>query len=201
IKHAELLLLRGKSKESVEKYLHFQQMALANRPLFSNDFLRDLRNSLAIAYLRLAEQQNCILRHNVDSCIFPIAGSGIHSFKDASRAAVKEYLALLDEEPDNMSCRWLLNVAYMTLGEYPEKVPARWLIAPDVFKSDHEIRRFYDVAPQVGLDHTGLSGGVVIDDFDGDGYLDVIISGNGLGEQLRYFHNNGDGTFSDRTAE
>ena len=201
IKQAELLLLKGESRHAVEKYLRVQKRAIANRHLFSDDFLSDLRNSLAISYLRMAEQQNCILHHAVDSCIFPISESGIHGIQDGSRAAVKEYLSLLAEKPDDKTCQWLLNVAYMTLGQYPDNVPQQWLIPPDTFKSDYQIGRFYDVAPQAGLDHTGQAGGVVIDDFDGDGYQDVIISGVGLDQQLRYFHNNGDGTFSDRTAE
>src|SRR6516164_7180207 len=78
IKQAELLLLKGESRHAVEKYLRVQKRAIANRHLFSDDFLSDLRNSLAISYLRMAEQQNCILHHAVDSCIFPISESGIH---------------------------------------------------------------------------------------------------------------------------
>jgi len=134
-KQAELLLLKGESRHAVEKYLRVQERAIANRSLFSDDFFSDLRNSLAISYLRMAEQQNCILHHNVDSCIFPINESGIHTIQDGSRAAVKEYLALLAEKPDDKTSRWLLNIAYMTLGQYPDQVPKRWLIPPSTFKT------------------------------------------------------------------
>jgi aryl-alcohol dehydrogenase-like predicted oxidoreductase len=30
----------------------------------------------------------------------------------------------------HLAARWLLNIAYMTLGEYPDQVPARWRLAP-----------------------------------------------------------------------
>src|SRR5439155_587154 len=41
----------------------------------------------------------------------------------------------------------------------------------------------------------------IMEDFDGDGFLDLMISSWDLNEQLRLFHNNGDGTFTDRTAQ
>src|SRR5215472_11655140 len=43
------------------------------------------------------------------------------------------------------------------------------------------------------------SGGAILVDFDGDGLLDLMASGSGPHHQLRFFRNNGDGTFSDRT--
>ena len=51
------------------------------------------------------------------------------------------------------------------------------------------------------LDANDLAGGVIIDDFDNDGYYDLVISAWDLDGQLRYFHNNGDGTFTERTSE
>ena len=66
--------------------------------------------------------------------------------------------------------RRLLNVAYMTLGEYPGKVPAAYLIPPPVYQSKLDIGRFENVAPLVGLDTRGpnMLGGSVFDDFNGD---------------------------------
>ncbi len=48
---------------------------------------------------------------------------------------------------------------------------------------------------------TRRSGGAVAEDFDGDGYFDLVVSSSGPRDQLRYLHNNGDGTFTDQTAE
>ena len=61
--------------------------------------------------------------------------------------------------------------------------------------------RFYDVAADVGLAATGLAGGSVVEDFDGDGYLDVMASSWGVKDTLRVFGNQRDGTFVERTAE
>ncbi len=56
------------------------------------------------------------------------------------------------------------------------------------------------MAALAGIDLTTRSGGVVVEDLDGDGLLDVVTStSNPLGA-MHLFHNNGDGTFTDRTA-
>ena len=41
-----------------------------------------------------------------------------------SREAIRQFTAYLDERPEDLGVRWLLNVAYMTLGEYPDEGPA-----------------------------------------------------------------------------
>ena len=51
-----------------------------------------------------------------------------------------------------------------------------------------------------GLDINGHAGGVLVEDFDGDGLLDVMVSSSGPLDQMHLFHNNGDGTFRDVTA-
>jgi hypothetical protein len=45
------------------------------------------------------------------------------------------------------------------------------------------------------------AGGVVVEDFDNDGLLDVMTSSADMCDSLHFFHNNGDGTFSDRTVQ
>ena len=118
----------------------------------------------------MGEQQNCLTRHNVDSCLLPIRDAGVHTIQDGSRKALGEFLYFLETHPRDLSTRWLLNIAYMTLGEYPDGVPSRWLVAPEVFDSDYDIGRFYDVSTKLGLDTIGLAGGSVMEDIDGDGF-------------------------------
>ena len=47
----------------------------------------------------------------------------------------------------------------------------------------------------------GLSGGVVLEDLNQDGWLDLMVSSWGLRDQLQYFQNTGNGHFVDRTKE
>ena len=44
------------------------------------------------------------------------------------------------------------------------------------------------------------SGGVT-EDFNNDGYIDIFYQQLVLGDNVHYFQNNGDGTFTDRTKE
>ena len=101
--------------------------------------------------------------HTRQTCLLPIGGRGVHTIEEGSRAAAREYAALLEEDPDDLVCRWLLNIAHMTLGEYPDKVPRRWLIPPEVFRSEYDIGRFPDVAGLLGLDAEGHSGGSIME--------------------------------------
>ena len=155
----------------------------------------------ALCYLRMAEQRNCLSNHNADSCLMPIKGGGIHLWPDGSRNAIGILTNLLQKYPDNLSARWLLNIAAMTVGDYPAKVPPQWLIPPATFASDYDIKRFIDVAGSAGLAVNQLSGASVTEDFNNDGFLDVMITSIGFRDQMRFFINKGDGTFSERTAE
>lgn len=172
-----------------------------NLPVEDVHILPDLLNLRALCYLRMGEQENCLLNHNADSCLFPIEGSGVHQIQRGSHGAVTVLTRLLEKFPGDLRARWLLNIAYMTLGEYPAKVPPHWVIDPSHFASDYDIKRFPDVAGQVGLDFEGLAGGVIAEDFDNDGFIDIMVSGWGLNDQLRLFRNNGDGTFTERTEQ
>src|SRR5689334_24896364 len=85
----------------------------------------------------------------------------------------------------------LLNISYMVLGKYPLEVPRPWLIPPETFKSDYDVGLFRDVAASRRVDAFGRAGGVILEDFDNDGHLDLMVSHMGIEEQLEYFHNNG----------
>jgi hypothetical protein len=198
---AQELLLAGETSECLGELERLEEIVRSKGVILRPEFKRLIRDQRTLAHLRLGEQENCGLHHGVESCLFPIRGSGVHRKQRGSREAIKGLLAALSDHPDDLLARWLLNIAYMTVGEYPEKVPERWRIAPETFASDYDIRRFHDVAPQLGINVVGLAGGSVLEDFDGDGNLDLMVSSSGLRDQLRYFRNNGDGTFTERTSE
>ncbi len=197
------LLQAGRFPEALREYDEIDAFLRENRWTPEPALQVALLTSRALCHLRAGEAANCLLNHNADSCIFPIQGGGVHQLPEGSRSAVTVLTELLNRFPGDLRARWLLNIAYMTLGEYPAGVPAPWLIPPERFAAEHDIGRFPDVAANVGLDVDGLAGGVVLDDFDRDGFLDVMVSAWGFTErdQLRVFRNNGDGTFAERTDQ
>jgi hypothetical protein len=138
--------------------------------------------------------------HGQKSCIFPIRGSGVHQLPRGAQGAVREFSALLEKNADDDQARWLLNVAYMQLGRYPQDVPKAWLIPSSLYDSEQDIGDFPDIAMLAGLDVTGHAGGAIMEDFDGDGLLDIMVTSSGPLDQMHLFHNNGDGTFKDVTA-
>ena len=90
----------------------------------------------------------------------------------------------------------------MTLGKYPAGVPKEHLLPPARFASGEDIGRFTDVAPRVGLDALfSEAGGLIVDDFDNDGLFDIVTSNWDFCAPMHFFHNNGDGTFADRSAQ
>jgi hypothetical protein len=195
------LLDSGMPDEALKQYEVIQQMMEEQHVPPEARREPDWLTFKAVCYLRVGLNENCFPRHNADSCMFPIHGQGIHQLTQGSRAAIATLTELLEKYPGDLRARWMLNIAYMTLGEHPAKVPPQWLIDPKFFASDYDIKHFRDVAPDVGLDVDDMAGGVVLEDFDNDGFLDVMASASGVYSQLRLFHNNGDGSFTERTEE
>jgi hypothetical protein len=152
-----------------------------------------------LAALRRGEIENCVECQGEGSCIFPLGPHAVHQHPAGSRLAVEYFTQYLQRDPANMGARWLLNLAYMTLGEYPERVPPQFVIPLSAFQSEFEIGRFRDIAPQLGLNRLNLAGGAIMDDFDNDGRLDIIETSWEAAASMTYHRNQGDGTFEDRT--
>ncbi|WP_276089969.1 CRTAC1 family protein [Pedobacter sp. JY14-1] len=162
--------------------------------------LQRLQPEMAMAYLRMAELNNCLTNHNAESCIYPIQGGGVHRDPSGSTKAIALYEKILGRQPDDMESKWLLNLAYMTLGKYPHGVPKRYLLT-DPYPEKDKVLPFEDLAADLKINVSNQAGGVITEDFDNDGYIDIVTSAWGLEEPMHYFHNNADGTFSDRSKE
>ncbi|HEX2684230.1 MAG TPA: VCBS repeat-containing protein, partial [Ferruginibacter sp.] len=195
-KKANALLEAGREQEAVNL---FNRIAV---------YVKDVPQSrkfaipaLGLAYMRLAERNNCITNHAAESCIMPIQGKGIHRDKLPAEKAIQLYEQSLKEDPTNLDSRWLLNIAYMLTGGYPSKVPQAYLIPGLDAKSKVNVNPFTDIAAGLGIDHKNRSGGMIVDDFNYDGNLDIISSAWGLDDPVHYYKNNGDGTFTDASAE
>ncbi len=158
----------------------------------------------ALSYIRLGEQQNCLINHSSASCILPIANAGIHQLKMGSESAIQIIEPLLEDYPEDLELVWLLNICYQTIGEYPGSVPSKFLIAPEAFENDNRtLKAFIDRAPNLGIASKGISGGSIVEDLNNDGHLDIVASSSGVTEkdQLKIFFNQGDGTFIDKTED
>ena len=197
--YASSLLNTGKSQQAIEKFeaLKVQLAGTSGVSHQGNQSLVDL--SIATGHLRIAEEMNCLENHSPESCIFPIQGHGVHLHKDGGLKAKQILEEILNKNPKNHDAIWLYNIVAMILGEYPHAVPKPWLLAPELFESDADIGRFPDVAGSLGIDVNGLAGGCVIDDFDNDHDLDIMVSSWDIDDPIRLFINRADGTFEDRS--
>ena len=194
-------LRNGQPEEAISQFERTRAAYKQNPDAFTDDALEVFYELFGLAYLRLGEIENCVHQHSADSCLVPISGKGIHRIQRGSKKAADIFREALGHYPESLKFRWLLNVAHMTLGEWPDEVEPQWRIPPEVFVSECDFPRFYDRAIELGVDAVGMLGGSITEDFDRDGDIDLVASAWGLKDQLRYFRNNGDGTFEDKTVE
>ena len=202
LKRARALLYAGRTEEAITILENLKDASSGGLLLYKLEAHEEesIGPLLALAYMRLGEQQNCIHHHDASaSCIIPINPKGFHQVPNGSRNAIKLYEEFLRQNSHDYNSKWLLNIAYMTLGEYPEGVPEKWLISERAFESDYPLKKFEDIAPKLGLNVNELSGGGIVDDFNNDHLLDVLVSSWSPSDNLRYFINNGDGTFTEKT--
>ena len=88
----------------------------------------------------------------------------------------------------------------MTLGEHPDGVDPRFLISLDQFQqSEFDIGRFRDIGHAAGVNRLNQAGGAIMDDFDNDGLLDLVVTTFDPTAPMAFYRNKGDGTFEDRT--
>ena len=198
--YANQLLLSGKVNESIEEVEKIMKEISVNEN-YKGPSKNILRNLLALCYFRLGEQENCILGNTAGSCIFPIQGDGIYKIKSPTRKALSIYNEILADDSNDLESRWILNLGYMVLGIYPDSVPKRYLIPAHKFDSDYKIGKFKNVSQGLGLDLSSLAGSVCMEDFDNDGDLDLFVDNEDLVVPCKYFVNNGDGTFTEKTKE
>jgi tetratricopeptide (TPR) repeat protein len=194
---ANLYAYEGEMQKSIEQWEKAYAIASAQLP----GAMPELEEVLGIAYLHSSEMENDAYRHPGDQCIFPPLINKSFAHPASSQKAVEYLLKYLQRKPDALDVRWILNLAYMTLGKYPSGVPGPYLIPPSTFESPEDIGRFVDVAPAAGLNLYSMSGGLIVDDFERDGLYDIVTSDYGECAPMHFFHNNGNGTFSDHTTQ
>jgi tetratricopeptide (TPR) repeat protein len=195
---AQLHAFNGEMAESINEWQKAYKYATSSSPR-SLPFLQE---ALGVTYLHFSEMENGVYRDSGTMDFFPPMNPHAHYEKqEHSKLAIQYFLRFLETNPEDREVKWLLNLAYMTLGEYPSGVPAKYLVRQGDYESKENIGRFKDVAPAAGLNVFVAAGGVAVDDFENNGLLDVIVTSMYACDSMHYFHNNGDGTYSDRTAQ
>ncbi len=154
-----------------------------------------------ISGLRLGENDNCVHCRGASACILPIEPAAVHANPAGSRLAVRFFTEYLEQFPDDLGARWLLNLAHMTLGEHPHGVDPRYLVRLDRYTANEfDIGTFAEISDRVGLARLNWAGGAIMEDFDGDGLLDLVVTSSDPTQAMALYRNQGDGTFADRTA-
>ncbi len=175
-----------------------------NDPGLAEEWLYTVIYYQGVTALRLGETENCVKCRGVSACILPISPAARHQNPEGSRLAIRYFDEYLGRFSDDLEVRWLLNLAHMTLGEYPDKVEDCYLVPLDHYRNDEfDIGRFRDVSYEVGVgvDRLNWSGGAIMDDFDNDGLLDLVATSTDPTQAMVFYRNKGDGTFEDRTEK
>ena len=192
----ELYSYQGEMPLAIEQYEAAYRVVLAGVP----GAVAQIEEILGIAYLHLSEMENGVYRDPGDRDLFPMHPASAFKNTTNLKKSIAYFQKYLDKIPDDLEVKWLLTVACMDLGGCPADVPAKDLIAASVFASKEDVGRFVDVAVESGLKLFATSGGVIADDFQNDGLLDIVTSAFDSCGEMHYFRNQGDGTFTDRTA-
>ena len=159
-----------------------------------------IMEDLAVAYMKQGELRNCVSPEGRLVCALPLDPSYVHKDSSSATMAIETFESLLSLDPENIKYKWLLNIAHMALGTYPDGVSEDYLIPPDVFAPDYDMGRFDEVAADIGIYGVDLAGGSIVEDFDNDGLLDIMTSTWDPAGSLKYYRNEGDGRFSERAA-
>jgi hypothetical protein len=201
MRKASGLAYEGDSKGAYECMKNARAIARRNTTL-AEKWMFTLIYRQGVLALRRGETDNCVLCRGESSCIIPIAPSAVHTNEEGSRLAIRHFTEYLRQFPDDLDVRWLLNVAHMTLGEYPTGVDPAYLVSLDRWQNcEFDIGKFRDIGHLVHVNRLNLAGGAVMDDFDNDGLLDIVTTTLDATEHMVFYKNMGDGTFEDRTKE
>ncbi len=194
---AELYSYAGNMDPAIEQYQEAYRVASEKVPRA----VAQMEFALAVAYLHRSEMVNDVYHAPGERCLFPMRPDMAFAKKADSQKAIEYFSKYLEQRPQALDARWLLNLSYATLGTYPDGVPAKYRITLSAFESKESVSRFVDVATSAGVNTFSMAGGVIVDDFENNGRLDILTSSMDMCQPLRYFHNNDDGTFRDRARE
>ncbi len=193
----------GHERRAVELLVRVVELHPSVAPAVPARWLNVTRFRLGVAYIRLAETENCCQRSLPESCTLPLTGTAVHTDTEGADGAIRVLASVLESTAPqsdlHMMSVWLFNFAHMFAGRFPEGVPEAFRLPAQAFASEATFPRFRNVAKSLGLDTFSLSGGVVVDDFDNDGDFDLMVSTWATDGQLRLYLCDRAGRFVDHT--
>jgi len=190
------LINAGRNDEALSYLNKLYEKIMALDFPTKNEIIFNIKGLRAITNFRIGELENCRMNHTSSSCIIPFHEESFHKLRHGNESAIKDILDILKIKRDP-NFVYLLNVAYMTLGGYPSEVPKEYLVPLIMQEEMGLIKKFKNIGSELGVDDNKLSGGVIVDDFDNDGHLDIMTSSWNLRDNLAFYRNNGDGSFTE----
>ena len=144
-----------------------------------------MTETLGIALLHKSEMDNGVYRAPGDMCLFPPRASAPYRDDRRQRAGARRFLtAYLARQARRPRGQVAAEPGLHDARAYPAGVPQKYLIPPSAFASAGHIGRFVDVAAAAGLKIFSMAGGVIVDDFEATGLLDVVTSSMDVCEPL-----------------
>ncbi|MBK7974114.1 MAG: CRTAC1 family protein [Deltaproteobacteria bacterium] len=153
--------------------------------------------TLAEVDLRDGELVNCLRLHNPDRCLYPLAGDAAHEMAGPVKAAAGLFGVLLARDRGDPAARWRAGLSAALAGQrtdLPIAPAPRWNPQPP------PLPPFPEISTEVGLRRLRAAGGTVLDDFDEDGDLDILLLSYLPCDPALFMLNRGDGSFADATA-
>ncbi len=185
----------GRMDQTVARFEQALPRAVKDFP----ESLAQLEEMLGIAHLHKAGMDNGLFRTPGDRCLLSPTLPALADPRGA-RTAIGYFMQALARRPGDGELTWLLNLAHMAAGSYPAGVPAANLIPPSAFATAESIGRFTDVAATLGVDSFSSAGGVIVEDFDNDGTLEILTSNFDSCGRMQLFRRGPDGRFHDEAA-
>jgi len=156
-------------------------------------------NTAALIYIKAAEVKNCVIPGGSIVCQLPTDNNYKQDYTDYSYKAIEVINEWLMIDSENLKAKWLLNIVYMSIGEYPESINKDLLIEVPGQNLSSIHTGFIDVSIDSGIYNVDLAGGVIFDDFNNDGYPDLITSTWDPCSSMKFYLNKGINGFKDIT--
>jgi hypothetical protein len=162
-----------------------------------------VNEGLAIGFLRLAELNNCIENYTPSNCILPFDEEAVHRNKEYIRSSIGHLELLLSDYSGNYEYVWMYNIAHIANGSYPESVNPDFLIpglqSRETLPEGLQAPVFRDRGMDSGVADNRISGSSCVEDFTGNGHLDIFATSYGFGDRVVFYEGTGNGDFENKT--